>query len=156
MFLQMICNHKHEKSAPLEERIRDSGLKLTPSRLKVLELLDRKRCLMSVDEVVQTLSKTSRKKVDWTTIYRTLLSFSEAGLVNSTLLDDGVMRYEFRCDAPGNPHHHHHVFCKACARIAPIEACEIRAIENLVARMGYTELSHRLEFSGICPDCKTT
>jgi Fe2+ or Zn2+ uptake regulation protein len=154
MVLQMICNHKHEKSEPLEDRIREAGLKLTPSRLRVLELLEAKRCLMTVDEVVTALTRKTKKKVDWTTIYRTLLSFTEAGIVSSTLLDDGVARYEYKCLAPGDTHHHHHVQCKSCGKIAPIEACEIQVIENLVARMGYTGLSHKLEFSCICPDCQ--
>jgi Fur family ferric uptake transcriptional regulator len=153
MVLQVICNHKTEKSTSLEDRIREAGLKLTPARLKVLELLDHHRCLMSVDEVVETLTKKTRKKVDWTTVYRTLLSFSETGLVTGTLLEDGVMRYEYKCDAPGDSHHHHHVICKKCGRISPIEACEIKAIEAQVARMGFSELTHRLEFSGICRAC---
>jgi Fur family ferric uptake transcriptional regulator len=154
MVLQMICNHKHEKSESLEDRIRGSGLKLTPSRLRVLELLEAKRCLMTVDEVVSALTRRTKKKADWTTIYRTLLSFSDAGIVTSTLLDDGVARYEYKCLAPGDTHHHHHIQCKSCGKISPIEACEIQTIEAMIARMGYSDLSHKLEFTGVCPDCR--
>jgi Fur family ferric uptake transcriptional regulator len=151
----MACDHPHSPKEALGERIRACGLKLTPSRLKVLELLEKSRCLMSIDELVEKLSgKSEKKRVDWTTIYRTVLSFKEAGLVQDVMLEDGVTRYEFLCEAPDNAHHHHHVRCRKCGKISPIEVCEIRKIERAIEALGYTELSHRLEFSGLCRACR--
>ncbi|NDF14641.1 transcriptional repressor [bacterium] len=153
----MSCNHPHPPQEALRERIRSCGLKITPSRLLALEVLENDRCLLSVDDLIQRMRQKNRKlKADWTTIYRTLQSFRDAGLVESTLLEDGVTRYEFRCEEPGNAHHHHHVRCNRCGRISPIDVCEIRKIEKAIEALGYTGLTHRLEFSGICGSCKKT
>ena len=137
------------------DEIRAAGLKLTPARLHVLELLKKDHCLLTIDEIVQKLARTpSKVKADWTTVYRTLLTFSEAGLVSHTTLVDGALRYEYHDPNPSSHHHHHHVSCKKCGKIEAIDACEIAKIQKQVEKMGFRELSHRLEFTGICPKCK--
>lgn len=141
--------------APCADEIRAAGLKLTPVRVKVLELLKQEHCLLTIDEIVKRLSLSEGKsKVDWTTVYRTLLTFTDAGLVTPTTLVDGALRYEYQHASHEDHHHHHHVSCKKCGMIESIDACEIEKIQKQVEKMGFRELSHRLEFTGVCPKCR--
>jgi Fur family ferric uptake transcriptional regulator len=137
------------------DEIRDAGLKITPARLQVLEILKKDHCLLTIDEIAKKMGNSSKKpRADWTTIYRTLLTFKEAGLVSSTPLIDGSLRYEYSEQDPSSHHHHHHVSCKDCGKVKPIDACEVTKIEKQIFKMGFRDISHRLEFTGICEDCQ--
>jgi Fur family ferric uptake transcriptional regulator len=137
--------------------IRGAGLKLTPARVRVLELLRENHCLMTIDEVSCRLgSENGAAPVDWATVYRTLQSFEKAGLVSRTQLTDGSSRFEFELRSSGDceeAHHHHHVICTRCGQILPLEECGISAIEKHLRDLGYSEIAHRLEFSGVCGRC---
>ncbi|NDG85597.1 MAG: transcriptional repressor [Proteobacteria bacterium] len=139
------------------ELIRSAGLKLTPARARVLELLRKNHCLMTIDEVSRRLgSEPGVAPVDWVTVYRTLQSFEKAGLVSRTQLTDGSSRFEFELRSSGDceeNHHHHHVLCARCGKIEPLEECGISAIEKHLQDLGYSEITHRLEFSGVCGRC---
>jgi Fe2+ or Zn2+ uptake regulation protein len=84
------------------------------------------------------------------TVYRSLARFHELGLVSQIDLGDGVTRYEM-IDPSG--HHHHHFICSQCQKIEPLTLCEVETQEHALTAAGYTGLSHRLEFFGICPAC---
>ena len=149
----MKLQQKSEVSS--QDEIRAAGLKLTPARLHVLEILKKDHCLLTIDEIVRKLSRSSAKSADWTTVYRTLLTFADAGLVTPTTLVDGALRYEYSHPSEDDhAHHHHHVSCKKCGKIEAIEACEIAKLEKQVLKMGFKDLSHRLEFTGICEACQ--
>jgi Fur family ferric uptake transcriptional regulator len=64
------------------------------------------------------------------------------------------MRYELAENQAGD-HHHHHLICKVCQRVEPVDACAVSKLEkNIVAEYGYADVSHRLEFFGVCPQCQ--
>jgi Fur family ferric uptake transcriptional regulator len=132
--------------------LRSAGLKATPIRLAMMDLFSRQHALLSVEEVHLGLNKSGANLV---TIYRSVKSFEEAGILISTELGDGVVRYEFR---PGlselNAHHHHHVVCRVCKKIESFESCQIERSPTEVRALGYTDLDHRLDFFGICPTCQ--
>jgi Fur family ferric uptake transcriptional regulator len=133
----------------LTSRIRDAGLKLTPARLQILELLEKDHCLLTIDEISKRLKKT-----DWATVYRTMMSFEDKKLVISSKLGDGTIRYEYCAPDDEHDHHHHHVMCKSCHSIKPLDHCGIEAIEKMIKKMGFSNITHHLEFSGICKECR--
>jgi len=146
-------------SEQLNDRLKRAGLKITPARLQILELLEKKHCLLTIDEMFQLL----KNKIDWATIYRTVVSFEEKGLVTSSTLGDGSTRYECSGNHDAHDHdhhHHHHVMCVKCKKIEPvgfeIETCGIEALEKMIQKMGFSDIQHRLEFSGVCRNCKKT
>jgi Fur family ferric uptake transcriptional regulator len=63
--------------------------------------------------------------------------------------NDGVVRYEL---AAGG-HHHHHIVCRVCRLTTPIQACSVDALQFLPTGHGYQNITHRLEFFGVCPEC---
>lgn len=83
------------------------------------------------------------------TVYRTLAMLHENEEIDQLVNDDGEARYR-RCSGG----HHHHLVCRNCGRAVEIEG---PAPEEWAARVaaahGYSEISHTIELSGLCPDC---
>jgi Fur family peroxide stress response transcriptional regulator len=86
----------------LEKQIRDAGLKVTPQRINVLELLYKSNHPTAdflIDKIKEKFSSVSSG-----TIYHILDVFSEKGLIRRVYTRKGVMRY----DAILANHHHLH------------------------------------------------
>jgi Fur family ferric uptake transcriptional regulator len=153
------AHHDHEAKPDLEEltaRLKEAKLSVTPARLGILSLLAESHRVWSIEEILAGLKKKSKKdqaSLVFTTVYRCLLKLEEAGFVREIDLGDGVSRYEYKtCEE----HHHHHVVCKTCGTIAPLDDCEVTALENSVKKLGYQQIQHRLEFFGVCKPCQSS
>jgi len=126
-----------------------NNLKLTRARVEVLG------CLLSHKEPVATptiIDHLKEKKVtsDQATIFRTINSLKEKGIVNQYQFNDGVVRYEI-ADKP----EHHHAVCIKCNSVEDILDCSVGKIEKQISeKKGFTVLNHSLEFFGICKNCK--
>jgi Fur family ferric uptake transcriptional regulator len=148
--------HQHDEKpdeASLIGRLKEAKLSVTPTRMGILFLLTDSHRVWSIEQLLEALKKKSKKETSlvFTTVYRCLLKLEEAGIVRAADLGDGVSRYEYNaCDE----HHHHHVVCKTCGSIEPLADCDIQVLENAVKKMGYQDIGHRLEFSGLCKNCQ--
>lgn len=126
--------------------LRSCGLKATDLRVSILRLLDKKHGPFSAKDIHDQLGKTG----NITTVYRCLEKFIEKGLVNKCDFNDGFARYELLED---NNKHHHHLICTGCRDWIKVDTClESSAIKSL-GTTGFTKITHKLEFFGICPDC---
>jgi Fe2+ or Zn2+ uptake regulation protein len=94
-------------------------------------------------------NKVKNKKIDLATVYRTINLFTVLRIVNEIDFKDEFKRYELIYDR----HHHHHIVCKKCKRIENVEACMLEDLEKFLSKKGYTEVTHSLEFFGVCEDC---
>ena len=88
---------------------------------------------------------------DVVTIYRNLSIFEDLKIIGRCDFSDDEVMYEVLHG--DHAHHHHHIVCKTCKKIEPLEFCIVEGQEQILAKLGYQDLSHRLEFSGVCPDC---
>jgi Fur family ferric uptake transcriptional regulator len=79
-----------------------------------------------------------------------MTAFLEQGLVMPCDFGDGLTRYEWNHQHHA---HHHHIICQRCRKVEELEHCVVQELENLVSKRGYQQVSHRLEFYGICQDC---
>jgi Fur family ferric uptake transcriptional regulator len=132
-------------------RLKDGGFKLTKPRMALLKAVSSATRPFSTEEIFQASKKLLKSdKCDLVTVYRSLSRFQELGLVSQIDLGDGVSRYEMN-DPSG--HHHHHFVCSRCGKIEPLTLCELETQEQALKQAGYTGLSHRLEFFGVCPPC---
>lgn len=142
----------HRHTAPTMEdalaSLKKAELKLTSPRKAILQALVDEHGPFTAEEVHK---KVGRRVCDQATIFRTLASLEEVGILRRCEFGDGSARYEIS-DRPG--HHHHHLICKKCRRVEMIEDCELEGLDRLAQKRGFTEVSHILEFFGLCPDCK--
>lgn len=121
--------------------------KITSPRLEILSTLKSNHDPLTISEIH---GKLKNKKTDLATVYRTVNLFAELGIVNEIDFKDEFKRYELVFDR----HHHHHVVCRKCKRVEDVETCVVEELEKLLNKKGYTELSHSLEFFGVCEKCK--
>ncbi len=85
------------------------------------------------------------------TVYRCLAAFEQLGMVRRSYLHNGTCLYELTLGAAAR---HYHIVCKACGSPERVDYLPVNGIEQLLQDRGYTEVSHVVEFFGICPKCQ--
>lgn len=127
-----------------EVTLREYGLKITLPRLRVLDFLVGKA-------PVTALEIQNELKLDKVTVYRTLKTLEEKGVVRSVELGKRSKYYEL-----DHADDHHHITCIRCGKIEAVYMCPVEGIEERVlnASSEFSELaSHMLEFQGVCKSC---
>jgi Fur family ferric uptake transcriptional regulator len=75
------------------------------------------------------------------------------GMVKRFDFGDGTARFELVGE--GDDGHHHHLICRNCSGVVEIDECFPTALEKKIARKnGFTRMTHKLEFFGVCPECQ--
>lgn len=83
------------------------------------------------------------------TVYRALADLASNGEADSLQSQDGELLYR-ACTTD----HHHHLICKTCGTTVEIEAHEVEAWAEKVAKQhGFREPSHMVEIFGLCSNC---
>ncbi|MFP4459891.1 MAG: Fur family transcriptional regulator [Candidatus Zixiibacteriota bacterium] len=120
------------------------GIRVTHQRLVILEFLNENRIHPTVEDIYEAI-KDKVTTISKTTVYNTLHTFIENGLVKDLLITANEVHY----DLDGYPHHH--FLCKECGKIydLPVECCYhatgIVQGHKICEMQGY--------FKGICKEC---
>ncbi len=103
---------------------------------------------MSAYEVHRTARLTA-PELGLSTVYRTLLTLSEAGVVDAIGQHDGEATYRL-CSGG----HHHHLICDRCRTVVELSECDLTEVEDRIAsEHGFTVTGHSLTFHGVCGPC---
>jgi Fur family ferric uptake transcriptional regulator len=142
------CDH-HLTESEVKALLSENGISRTKIKTQILLLLSRSKKPLSASEIYQKLGP---KTCDISSIWRSLKQFHEKGLTSELNLGEDFCRYELK--NPQDDHtHHHHVRCRDCGDIKQLEECDISALEKMVAKLGFKQTEHHLEFTGICSKC---
>lgn len=128
-------------------RIRTSGMRVTKPRVALLETLLKQEGPVSIDRIHQ---EVGAKSCDLVTIYRCLAAFENLGLVRRSYLHNGTCLYEQTLGLARR----YHIICKACGRTDPVDYVLSESVEQKLQEKGYAQISHVVEFFGICPACQ--
>jgi Fur family peroxide stress response transcriptional regulator len=90
--------------------LRDSNLKVTPQRVAVLEALNNLKNHPTADKIKEYVVK-NHPNIAVGTIYKTLETFVDKGLVKKVKTEKDVMRYDAILE------NHHHLYCEDTERI---------------------------------------
>ena len=90
--------------------LKDSKLKVTPQRIAVLEALNNLKNHPTADKIKEYVVK-NHPNIAVGTIYKTLETFVEKGLVKKVKTEKDVMRYDAIL------RNHHHLYCNDTERI---------------------------------------
>jgi len=126
--------------------LRRAGLRVTASRLAVLELLDRAHEPMTHHDVVDRLHGSPWNR---STLYRNLIDLTDAGLLGKSEIG-GLMRFE-RLGREGACASHPHFVCTACGTVTHLDDVVVR-----VEGHGPRSLSSgavEVQLRGQCDDC---
>ena len=139
-------------SSPLGEDLHKDGKRLTPQRLKVLNLFENIGAgnHLSAEEVHERLVKSS-SKVSLATIYRTLKLLVQMGLLHELELSEGGHRYELISNDTAD---HHHLICIRCGRTEEFENDKVLEAGKIAAKNnGFKLIESSLNVRAICPNC---
>lgn len=147
--------HGHKHSHSFEEemefflgKLRDTGSRITNQRKALASTIIKFERPFTAEELH---SKVRAKGIDLVTVYRSLASFAEFQIVSTVDFQDGTQRYEYKCS--GEKGHHHHIICRKCKKADPVDFCAVEGQEKFIERLGYSNVSHKLEFFGLCKVC---
>ena len=144
--------HRHEPTSYLREVSQACdvrGLKLTPLRLRVLELIAREKKPIKAYDLLDRL-RSEREGAAPPTVYRALDFLMEHGFIHRLA---SVNAYT-SCHHPSERHAVPFFICDVCA--GATELCDPRVSSLLVEQaraMGFTPEAQTLEVHGVCARC---
>jgi Fur family ferric uptake transcriptional regulator len=134
----------------IPEALRQSGLKATFPRLRILQLFhERGTKHLSAEEIYRILIE---EKIDiaLATIYRVLTQFAETGIVVRHQFESGAAVFELNEGS-----HHDHLICTGCGKVEEFVDSGIeRRQEEIAKERGFVLREHSLSLYGVCADCK--
>jgi Fur family ferric uptake transcriptional regulator len=145
------CGARHERKLPdVAERLRRKSHKITGPRQAILELLRKRHHPLSTKQIHASLAEGDS---DLATVYRSVHLLETMGLVKRFDFGDGIARYELLGEDDDG--HHHHLVCTECREVVELEDCFTHELEERIAsRSGFKQVTHKLEFFGVCPACQ--
>ncbi|MBA3392963.1 MAG: transcriptional repressor [Deltaproteobacteria bacterium] len=127
--------------------VRANGLRATPSRLAVLELVRASDAPVSHGDVADRLASQGW---DRATIYRNLTDLAEVGLLRRTDVGDHVWRFE-AVNAEHDAAHPHFV-CTECGTVECMPQIEL-AIHRVKAPRAVKQRQVEVHVRGLCDAC---
>ena len=124
------------------------------SRIAVLAVLEPVNGHLSVAEIDQRLRgclPADAPPPDLATIYRTVTTLVDQGVLHALTVEGGVTTYGLAADP------HHHAVCTRCGSIIEVPAGQLTsALEHAMAGSSFS-LSERagLTLHGLCPQCQS-
>lgn len=126
------------------EKLQKNNIQPSFQRIKILELLNRKKEHMNVNMIYEELVKII-PTISKTTIYNNLKTFTEKGIVQCLVITPEEMRYDIETTP------HHHFLCNRCGKIYDVNvSCEY--LEKKEIEGHAIEEIHGY-FKGICWNC---
>jgi Fur family ferric uptake transcriptional regulator len=131
----------------ISDALREAGLRATRQRATVLDALRGRPDAITAQDLHGEL-RTGGEPVGLTTVYRTLASLADAGLLDA-IPRDGEQAFRL-CSED----HHHHLICESCDRVDEIAADEVeRWVDAVASRRGFQVTGHRADIFGLCAGC---
>ncbi|MFQ3213174.1 MAG: Fur family ferric uptake transcriptional regulator [Marivirga sp.] len=123
-------------------------LQPTAMRILVLKFLQTTSTAVSLNDMFGAFENADR-----TTLYRTLKSFEEKGIVHSIIDTNGITKYAL-CHADCDVHEHNdahiHFYCKKCEQTYCLPKFTIPSFE---LPKNFQKQETRLLVEGICDSC---
>ena len=135
----------------LRAKLRGKDRRITKPREEILELLGKEDHPVTAKFIHEKLSGAC----DLVTVYRSLKLLESMSLVKRFNFGDNTARFELISSTDHG--HHHHLICKVCRTVVEIDECFDPSLESKIAkRHGFQNVTHELEFFGICSSCQTS
>lgn len=135
----------------IKSTLKEYRLRQTDCREEVLDIFMSKDYALAHSDVENQMSE----KFDRVTLYRTLKTFVDKGLIHKVLNDEGGVKYAIckdSCHNEAHQHHHDHVHfkCNICGLTNCLEDVHIPALS---LPEGYKRQETNLLVQGVCPKC---
>jgi len=132
-------------------QMKEEGLKMTPQRMAVFKLLRDKKTHPSAEMIYSEL-KHEYPTMSVATVYNTLSTLAEAGLIQELSIDPNKKRFD-PCTA-----YHHHFFCKVCRNVFDIAddpSFSMDIVKDEEKKIeGHQVEEIQVNLKGVCRDCR--
>jgi len=149
-----LARHDHQKclaqALGRAERIcRERGLRLTPLRRQVLELVWSSHRPVGAYQLLEQLPHAGRAAPP--TVYRALDFLQQMGLVHRLASINAYIG----CPHPEQPHHGPFLICTGCQTLVELNGAGVAAaIAECTAASGFDVSGQVVEIHGLCPHCR--
>ena len=131
----------------LTEVLRANGFRLTHQRLEVVRELAATDAHPDAEHVFRSVRKRV-PTISLDTVYRTLGTLADLGLVSRFVGASGAVRYD------PNLSQHHHFVCTGCGRIYDVENPDLDHVTAPDALVKIGQVEHvEVRFRGVCHEC---
>jgi Fur family transcriptional regulator, ferric uptake regulator len=138
-----MVDHTHS-----ETLLRSFKLRSTPNRQDILDLFLLRNYALSQSDIENEV----HNHLDRVTVYRTLKTFLDRGLIHKVLDDEGSLKYALcseACHAPVHHHDHVHFKCLRCG----LTNCLNIIVPPVRLPKGYRAQEVNVLIQGICERC---
>lgn len=132
----------------LENLLREFDLRATPGRQEVLQIFLNYDFALSHSDI----EKDMPKEADRVTLYRTLKTFLDRGIIHKVLDDQGGLKYALcshSCNHEQHNHNHVHFKCNNCGQTTCLDV----HIPQVKLPKGFNITETNLLMQGICGNC---
>ena len=129
-------------------QLKEKGLKLTPQRMAILDVLIEKNPVHPSASLIYNEAKRRTKGLSLSTVYLTLNELSKHGIIKMLEFDKMENRYE------GNIADHINLVCKECHGITDYTIPVIIDSREVARRTRFWVTDTRLEYYGYCQKCR--
>jgi Fur family ferric uptake transcriptional regulator len=128
------------------DELKSSGLKATLPRIRILEIFQKsEQRHMTAEDVFKALLAEG-SDIGLATVYRVLMQFEQAGLLDRNHFESGKSVFELNEGT-----HHDHLVCLNCGRVEEFYDAEIESRQRAVAQTrGFELQDHALALYGNC------
>jgi len=142
--------HLKHNADDTETFLRSHGLRKTPVRVGVVDVLSKAGRPMSVPQILGKL-----KGVDSVTVYRTLNTFVKKGLVHRVKSEDRSWLFAMGPAQKAHEHKHPHFVCEGCGKVECLAGSMIpdSFVTNLGVKKDYLVSYSEVVLHGTCPAC---
>jgi Fur family ferric uptake transcriptional regulator len=131
------------------ELLSEAGLRNTSQRESILDIIRRGQGHLDADEVYRRARK-KQPRLSLSTVYRTLQTLKELGMVEEVHLDETHHHYEIKAS-----NQHHHLVCLGCGKVVEFECPKSIKMMNEISReKGFEVINTEVRMTGYCPDCR--
>lgn len=128
--------------------LREKGLKVTPQRIAVYNMLLSTTEHPDAETIYKTLEPTN-PTMSLATVYKTLDFFKHLGLVQELNVGEGRSRYDATVQC------HPHTVCRVCGRVDDLHLEALTEVaKKLVPNLDFEVECEQLILYGKCSDCR--
>src|SRR5688572_4703119 len=128
--------------------LKDFKLRATPNREEILHLFLLKNYALSHSDIENGIDNS----LDRVTVYRTLKTFLDKGLIHKVLDDEGSLKYALcneACSVKGHHHDHVHFKCVKCGQTS----CLDLDVPSIKLPKGFKPKEVNILIQGVCDQC---
>lgn len=130
--------------------LRENKLRTTQSREDILRLFTKYPHALSYSDIEKEIASV----YDRVTVYRTLKTFLDKGMIHKVLDDGGSLKYALcsdRCHDNKHKHDHVHFKCTECGQTSCLDEVDV---PRLKLPKGYQAKEINLLVQGTCEKCQ--